>query len=179
MKTTILTLYEHKGQMWSIHVDSYGCTFASATTNNRVFVYDYKRWACDAPECLPKYIRKEMYRLVSIYGPKLNSLEDMLSLNKYYREGNIGYENIARASEGNAVLRRFMEQCRNSSEDSLKAEVYINSQYGYIETLSADDTFPVSCLRVEYKGKLYRAQYISGCFNPYLAWSFIERKCLL
>ena len=176
---TILTLYEHEGQTWSIHVDGYGCTFANETNNNRVFVYDYKRWACDAPEVLPKYIRKEMYRLVSIYGPKLNSLEDMLSLNKYYREGNIGYENVARASEGNAVLRRFMEQCRNSPEGLLKAEVYINSQYGYIETLSADDTFAVSCLRVEYKGKLYRAQYISGCFKPYLAWSFIERKCLL
>lgn len=173
---TILTLYEHEGQAWSIHVDGYGCTFANETNNNRVFVYNYARWACDAPECLPKYIRKEMARLVSIYGPKLNSLEDMLSLNKYYREGNIGYENIARASEGNAVIRRFMEQCRNSPEGPFKAEVYINSQYGYIETLSADDILTVASLRVEYKGKLYRTQYIDGCFKPYLAWSFIERK---
>ncbi len=172
---TILTLYEQRGQTWSIHVDGYGLTFANDLNNNRVFVYDYKRWACDAPEVLPKYIRHEMDKLVQQYGTRLNSLKNMLALNKCYRE-SIDYDNIVRGSEGNAVLRRFMEQCRNSPEGPLKAEVYINSPFGYIETLSADDTFQVSCLRIEYKGKLYRARYISGCFKPYLTWSFIERK---
>lgn len=174
---TILTLYEHEGQTWSIHVDGYGCTFANETNNNRIFVYDYKRWACDAPECLPKYIRREMDKLVRLYGPKLNSLNDMLRLNKLYCE-KVFDENVVRVSEGNAVIRRFIKQCRNSPGGPFRAEVYINSQYGYVETLSADDILAVAVLRVEYKGKLYRAQYIDGCFKPYLTWSFIERKCL-
>ena len=173
---TILTLYEHEGQTWSIHVDEYGCSFANETNNNRVFVYDYKRWACDAPESLPKYIRKEMYKLVSIYGPKLNNLEDMLRLNRLYRETAYDENIMTQVSIGNAAIRRFIKQCRNSPEGPFKAEVYINSQYGYIETLNADDILAVAGLQVEYKGKLYRAQYIDGCFKPYLAWSFIERK---
>lgn len=60
---TILTLYEREGQTWSIHVDGYGCTFANETNNNRVFVYDYKRWACDAPECCPAALYGTMQEL--------------------------------------------------------------------------------------------------------------------
>ena len=164
----IMTLYRDDRQLWGIFIDGYGLQFSSPYSCIRAETYGYVRWACDAPEALPKYIKREMTKLVKLNGPKLDNIKDMLALNKYYQKGNIGFENVARVSDGTAVLRRFMAQDK-SLEDH---EVSINTEYGYIEAKYSDTISRIAHLKVNYKGKIYRIGYIDGSTKPYLLWEY-------
>ena len=62
----------------------------------------------------------------------------------------------------NAILRKLCKE--NDVEIS---NVYI-SDFGYVQTVD-NNKKDVDFCKTEYKGKTYKVQYFSGCFNPYIA----------
>ena len=45
--------------------------------------------------------------------------------------------------------------------------VYIKKYFGYVETVNVREKNADYC-ETEYKGKKYKVDYFSGCFNPYI-----------
>jgi hypothetical protein len=62
----------------------------------------------------------------------------------------------------NAILRKMAKENNFEFEN-----VYVNQYHKYIQTIDHDKKDADFCL-TNYKGKNYKVQYFSGCFNPYL-----------
>ncbi len=61
----------------------------------------------------------------------------------------------------NAILRKI---CKENDVDI--NNVYI-SKFGYVETVDLSKKDVDFCSTI-YKGVEYKAQYLSGCFNPFI-----------
>ena len=61
---------------------------------------------------------------------------------------------------GNAILRKL---CK---ENDVNIENVWLSEWGYIENVIREKD--VDFCQTDYKGSLYKVQYISGCFNPFI-----------
>jgi hypothetical protein len=62
---------------------------------------------------------------------------------------------------GNAILRKMAKEFGFDIEN-----VYL-SEYGYVQTIDISKPDADFC-KTEYKGAIYRVEYVSGCFNPFI-----------
>lgn len=63
---------------------------------------------------------------------------------------------------GNAILRKMAKECGFDINN-----VFMNSDYKYIQTVDHDKKDADFC-KTDYKGSMYRVEYVSGCFNPFI-----------
>jgi hypothetical protein len=72
------------------------------------------------------------------------------------------YEIIRDNRIGNAILRQMAKEYEFDINN-----VYLNENYKYVQTIDHNKKDADFCITI-YKGKKYKVQYISGCFNPFL-----------
>lgn len=63
---------------------------------------------------------------------------------------------------GNAILRKMAKESNFDINN-----VWLNEWYKYVQTVNCNLKDADFC-QTEYKGKTYKVQYLSGCFNPYI-----------
>ena len=64
--------------------------------------------------------------------------------------------------KGNAILRKMAKEYNFDINN-----VYLNEWFKYIVTIDVNKKDADFCT-TDYKGKTYKVQYFSGCFNPYI-----------
>lgn len=61
----------------------------------------------------------------------------------------------------NAILRKMARECGFDIDN-----VYL-SEYGYVCTVDINKPDADFC-KTDYKGVMYRVEYLEGCFNPFI-----------